>query len=247
MHLYDRLYKTYGQWRRPDPRIAAHIDRALAGATSVVNVGAGLGSYEPTDRLVVAVEPSAAMVAQRPPTAAPAARATAIALPFRAAAFDAALAILTLHHWSDWRIGVAELVRVARERIVIFTWDPAAKGFWLVRDYFPEIMAIDRRAFPMPAAIAATIGAANVIPVPIPWGCTDGFLGAYWRRPSAYLDPGVRGTISSFAKIAGADQGLARLERDLADGTWLARNGHLLERDELDVGYRLVVGRGQVR
>ncbi|HEX7243836.1 MAG TPA: class I SAM-dependent methyltransferase [Longimicrobiaceae bacterium] len=239
--LYDRIGTGYGRFRRPDPRIASRIHRALGGARSVVNVGAGAGSYEPADRPVVAVEPSATMVAQRPAGAAPAVRAVASALPFRDASFDAALAVLTLHHWPDWRAGVAELARVARERVVVLTCDPDAEGFWLVRDYFPGIVEQDRRVFPPPDDLARALGGADVVPVPVPWDCADGFLGAYWRRPEAYLNAGVRGAISAFARLPDAEEGLARLRGDLADGAWARRNADVLTRGELDVGYRLVV------
>jgi SAM-dependent methyltransferase len=206
----------------------------------VVNVGAGAGSYEPDDG-VVAVEPSATMVAQRPPGAALAVRASALALPFRADAFDAALAVLTLHHWPEWRVGVAEMARVARDRVVILTFDPDAEGFWLVRDYFPAIRELDQRSMPPVAEVADALGGADVVPVPVPWDCIDGFLGAYWRRPEAYLDPDVRGAISAFGLIKGVEDGIARLRRDLEDGSWARRNADLQGREELDIGYRLVV------
>lgn len=238
--LYDRIGGGYGRYRRPDPRIGAGIRQALGAARTVVNVGAGTGSYEP-ESTVVAVEPSATMVAQRPAGAAPAVRASALALPFRAGAFDAALAILTLHHWPDWRAGVAELRRVARDRVVVLTIDADAAEFWLVRDYVPGIRALDRRWMPPVAELVDALGGATVQPVPVPWDCTDGFLGAYWRRPRAYLDDGARGAISAFALAGGVDAGIARLRRDLRDGTWARRNAELADRDELDVGYRLVV------
>lgn len=238
--LYDRIGRSYANYRRPDPRISAHIRRALGDARTVVNVGAGTGSYEPAGR-VVAVEPSATMVAQRPPGAAPAVRATALALPFRAGAFDAALAVLTLHHWPDWRAGVAEMRRVARDRVVILTFDPDADAFWLVRDYFPQIRELDRRWMPPVAEVAGALDAAEIVPVPVPWDCTDGFLGAYWRRPDAYLHAGVRGAISVFGLIEGVKAGVERLARDLADGTWARRNAELEGRESLDLGYRLVV------
>lgn len=238
--LYDRIGGGYGRYRRPDPRIAERIRQALGGARTVVNVGAGAGSYEPVST-VVGVEPSATMVAQRPADAAPAVRASALALPFRADAFHAALAVLTVHHWPDWRAGVAELARVARDRVVLLTPDADAADFWLVRDYFPRIRALDRRWLPPVAALADALGGAEVRCVPVPWDCADGFLGAYWRRPEAYLDAGVRGAISAFALVDGVDDGLARLRRDLEDGTWARRNAELADRAELDVGYRLVV------
>jgi len=227
--------------RRPDPRIAAAIAEALGDAASVLNVGAGAGSYEPADRRLVAVEPSRAMLRQRPAGAAPAVRAVAGALPFRDGAFGATLAILTLHHWSDRPRGLAELARVAARRVVVLTWDPSSTGFWLVDDYFPELAAIDRAISPRLAELEGAWGALDVRVVPVPHDCRDGFLGAYWRRPAAYLDPAVRAGMSTFTKLAAVEPGLARLHRDLADGTWTRRHGHLLERTELDLGYRLVV------
>jgi SAM-dependent methyltransferase len=239
--LYDRIGGGYAAYRRPDARIAARIVDALGPARTVVNVGAGAGSYEPADRRVAAVEPSAVMVRQRAPGARPAVRATAERLPFRDGAFDAALAVLTLHHWPDWRAGLGEMRRVARGRVVILTWDPGHPAFWLVQDYFPEILEIDLPVFPPFVQIERVVGPVDVRPVPVPADCSDGFLGAYWRRPEAYLDAGARGAISAFSKLRGVDAGLARLRSDLDDGTWHRRHGHLLALPELDVGYRLLV------
>jgi SAM-dependent methyltransferase len=241
--LYDAIGPGYRAYRRPDPRVAAAITEALGHAGPVVNVGAGAGSYEPTDRRVVAVEPSAAMIVQRSPGSAPVVQASATHLPFRDGVFAAALAVLTVHHWPDRPRGLAELVRVTRDRVVLLTWDPAAPGFWLVDEYFPEIWAIDRPIFPTLDDLRSALGAIEIRPLPVPHDCSDGFLGAYWRRPEAYLDPGVRGAMSTFSKIRDVEPGLARLRRDLADGTWLRRHGDLLDRTELDLGYRLVVSR----
>jgi SAM-dependent methyltransferase len=241
-HLYDTIGIGYRALRRPDPRIAAAIIAALGRAASVVNVGAGAGSYEPADRRVVAVELSREMIRQRPAGAAPVVQASATALPFRAGAFDAALAVLTVHHWPDRAQGLAELRRVARDRVVILTWEPDAATFWLTEDYFPELVAIDRAIFPTRDELAQHLGPVELRPLPIPHDCVDGFLGAYWRRPRAYLDAAVRGAISTFSKLADVEPGLERLRRDLDDGTWTRRNGHLLSRAELDLGYRLVIG-----
>ncbi|MCX6024504.1 MAG: methyltransferase domain-containing protein [Chloroflexi bacterium] len=241
--LYDRIGLGYSGYRRPDPRIAAAILRALGGAASVVNVGAGAGSYEPEDRPVVAVEPSLAMIRQRPPGAAPAVQASAAALPFAEGAFAAGLAVLTVHHWPDQAAGLAELARVTRERIVMLTWDIEAPLFWLIEDYLPANQEIDAAIFPKMEVWNGILGDIEVVPVPVPHDCTDGFLGAYWRRPHAYLDPGVRGAISSFAKLGNVDDALERLRSDLADGTWERRHGDLLTRSELDLGYRLVIAR----
>jgi SAM-dependent methyltransferase len=240
--IYDTIGDGYDIHRRPDPRLAAAIAAALGTAASVVNVGAGAGSYEPRGRPVVAVEPSAAMLRQRGPGAAPAVQASASDLPFRDAAFAAALAILTIHHWPDRARGLAEMARVARERVVIVTWDPEARyDFWLVDDYFPEIPAIDRHIFPTVGDFRRTLGPVDVRPLLIPHDCVDGFLGAYWRRPNAYLDAGVRRAISTFTKVDDVEPGLARLRADLADGTWERRHGHLRTREAVDLGYRLVL------
>jgi SAM-dependent methyltransferase len=241
--LYDAIGRDYRAYRRPDPRLARAITRALGPAKTVVNVGAGAGSYEPPDRRVVAVEPSAAMIAQRPVGSAPVVRATATALPFRDGHFEAALAVLTVHHWPDRNRGLAELTRVARARVVVLTWEPAVLGFWLTDEYFPEIGVIDRPIFPTLDDLRRLLGPLEVHPFPVPHDCTDGFLGAYWRRPEAYLDPGVRGAISTFSKLPDVAPGLARLRQDLADGTWHRRHRSLLERTELDLGYRLVVAK----
>jgi SAM-dependent methyltransferase len=238
--LYDTIGQGYDVHRRPDPRIAAAIADALGATDTVVNVGAGAGSYEPRDRRVVAVEPSRAMIHQRRPGSALVVQASATALPFRDATFDAALAVLTVHHWPDRAGGLAELARVAG-RVVILTWDPASSGFWLVDDYFPEIRAVDRPIFPAMDELRRLLGPIDVRPVPVPHDCSDGFLGAYWRRPDAYLDAGVRGAISTFSKLGPVDAPLARLRRDLDDGAWARRHGHVLSRTELDLGYRLIV------
>ena len=244
MSVYDRIGTTYGGTRRPDRRIEKQIVRALGDARSVVNVGAGVGSYEPRDRDVVAVEPSAVMLAQRPPDAAPAIQGTAEELPFEDGSFDAALAVLTMHHWSDWRRGVAELRRVARRRIVVLTFDPAyIRRYWLVRDYLPQIAVVDDGRFQPLATVAEELGGAETLPVPIAHDCTDGFLCAAWKRPLTYLDDTARANISNLAVLPPevVNPAMARLERDVVEGSWAERNAHLLELDEADFGYRLLV------
>jgi SAM-dependent methyltransferase len=228
--------------RREEPRIRARIHAALGDARTVVNVGAGTGAYEPRDREVVAVEPSEVMIAQRPAGAAPVVRAHAEELPFDNASFDAAMAVLSDHHWDDHARGLAELRRVAR-RVVLFTWEPAtARDTWVVRDYFPAFEELIPRGYRLEHTLERLGGARQEI-VPVPHDCRDGFFHAYWRRPKAYLDPGVRAGISVFALIdpAAVEDGLARLRRDLESGEWRRRNAELLELDELDAGYRLVV------
>jgi SAM-dependent methyltransferase len=192
---YDRIGVGYTHKRRPDARIAAQILRALGSAETIVNVGAGAGSYEPDDRRIVGVEPAMTMIRQRGSAAAPVVRGYAESLPFATGAFAAAMAVLTIHHWSDWRAGLREIMRVARERVVLFTWDPASTGFWL-HTYVPDLLTGDQKRFPALSTIQAVIGRAEIVPVPIPHDCVDGFLGAYWQRPAAYLEPAVRQAIS---------------------------------------------------
>jgi hypothetical protein len=241
---YDRIGTTYSATRRPDPRIAARSLDALGDAASVVNVGAGAGSYEPRDRMVTAVEPSAVMIRQRPPGAPRVVQASAEGLPFADAAFDAAMAVLTVHHWPHRSLGLREMRRVAARRVVVLTWDqPVWESFWLVREYLPSIRDLDRsRAVGIPELMAA-LGAGQVISVPVPHDCVDGFHGAFWRRPEAYLDPQVRSGISTYALMSPAelDDGLRRLADDLDCGAWARRHGDLLNVDELDLGYRLIV------
>jgi SAM-dependent methyltransferase len=240
MELYDTIGRTYRRYRRPDPRIAAAIERALGGCASAVNVGAGAGSYEPRDRKLVAVEPSMVMIRQRDPSAAPAVRASATNLPFRDETFDASLAVLTIHHWPDLERGLQELRRAARRKVVILTCDPSVFRFWLT-DYFPEILEIDRRVLPPLSELKKHLGRIAIFDVPIPWDCTDGFLGAYWRRPEAYLRADIRAAISSFSRVRDVEHGLAVLRKDLDSGEWHRRYGQLLHRATLDLGYRLVV------
>lgn len=239
--IYDCIGIGYSQYRRPDPRIAAHIAAALGSSLSVLNVGAGTGSYEPQDRFVVAIEPSVEMLRQRPQGAARVIRASADLLPIRDDSFEAALAILTVHHWPNWQIGLREMQRVACDRVVILTWDPQHDGFWLVRDYLPEILEIDRPIFPSLTEIEQILGPIAVRTVPIPADCLDGFLGAYWRRPAMYLNATARQAISTFARLKASRPALRRLEKDLADGTWERLYGELLWLSELDIGYRLVL------
>ena len=238
---YDAIGEGYARVRNPDPRIADQIRRALGDARSVVNVGAGTGSYEPSDMEVVAVEPSARMIAQRPAGSARVVQARAEQLPFPDESFDAALAVLTVHHWDDWRAGVAEMKRLARHRVVVLTWDPeAAAQFWL-NEYLPEMARVDADRFVPFDVFRAEMGRCRVVPVSIPHDCTDGFFAAYWRRPRAYLSAEVRSGISSFSLDVDTTAGLARLAADLDDGQWAKRWGHLCDEDSLDVGYRLVV------
>ncbi len=244
--FYDRTGSSYSATRRPDPRIANRIMEALGDSASVVNVGAGAGSYEPSDRLVIAVEPSATMISQRAAGSAPVVQGIAEQLPFEDDAFDATLAILTVHHWTDPGRGLAEMRRVARKRVVILTWDQDTwESFWLIREYLPCIRDSDRRKALAVGDIVSALGDCEVVAVPIPHDCQDGFHGAFWRRPEAYLDPRIRSGISTYASIPQdeLDHGLCRLAADIQNGTWEERHRELLDADEIDLGYRLIVAR----
>lgn len=235
MTRYDRIGVNYAALRQPDPRIAAAVATALGPARTVLNVGAGSGSYEPADRAVTAVEPSAEMIRQRPVSAAPVVQGRAEALPFGDGCFDAAMAVLTVHHWADQAKGLAEMRRVTRGRIAILTYDPSFRGFWLA-DYIPALVAVDEAQMPRLEDFAARLGPVEILTVPVPHDCIDGFLCAYWRRPAAYLDPRVRAAISSFWAVGDVSAPLARLEEDLESGAWTARHGALLEEEARDCG-----------
>lgn len=235
---YDRIGLNYSDLRKADPRIAALIESALGDSTRILNVGAGAGSYEPAGREVTALEPSIEMIRQRRSPAA-IVQGRAEELPFADKSFDAAMAILTVHHWSDQGKGLAEMRRVSRGPVVILTYDPAFRGFWLA-DYIPGLVTLDEAQMPRMSDYEAWLGPVAISPVPIPHDCSDGFLAAYWRRPDAYLDPRVRAAISSFWALGDVSGALARLEADLESGDWAERYGELLALDSRDCGYRLV-------
>ena len=245
--LYDTIGATYTVTRRTEPRIAARIWAALGDARTVLNVGAGTGSYEPPDRDVTAVEPSALMRAQRPAGAAPCVAATAESLPFEDQSFDAAMALHTVHHWQDPIAGLREMRRVARLVVVltfevVFAVDSSELDrFWLTRDYLPEVA--DLRVRRSSLTEVATAIEARIEPVLIPWDCADGFFEAYWRRPDAYLDDDVRRGISVFARV-GQDveqRAVRSLRDDLASGRWAERNRDLIDLDAADLGARLLI------
>ena len=240
--LYDQIGRTYSSTRRDDPRIASAIHSRLGHARSIVNVGAGAGAYEPAGPDLVAIEPSWQMILQRSIGAAPVVRAVAEALPFRADTFEVAMAVLTLHHWTSWRTGLAEMKRVAK-RVVLLVFDvDVLDGFWLTADYFPDIPVLDRKRSPSIDDIVGELGECAVDPVPVPHDCADGVLAAFWRRPEMYLDLGMRAGISAFAMLdePAVMRGHARLEADLRSGAWDARYGHLRSLDAMDAGYRLL-------
>ncbi len=236
---YDIIGINYAELRRPDPRIAAVIDQALNGAETVLNVGAGTGSYEPVDRQVTAVEPSIEMIKKRDQSAAPVIQACAEKLPFHNDAFDASMAILTIHHWPDKQAGLEEMRRVTRGRIVILTFDPASRP-WLT-DYLPELASLDEKQMPAMADYERWLGAIQIKPVLVAHDCSDGFLYSYWRRPAAYLDDMVRSGSSSFWTLGDVECGLRRLKDDLKTGEWERRYGELLTLDAYDAGYRLII------
>ncbi|MFD7838144.1 class I SAM-dependent methyltransferase [Streptomyces sp. NPDC059761] len=239
--VYDRIGIGYKNVRRPDPRLAALIRQALGGARTVVNVGAGTGSYEPQDAEVTAVDPSQVMLDQHPGPRK--VKAGAEELPFADGAFDAAMAVLTVHHWPDLRRGLGELRRVSR-RQAVFTWDPEHRPeLWVVEDYLPEIRELDASRFTPLADVVEALDAHTVLPFPIPHDFTDGLQTAYWRRPESYLDPAVRAASSTFATLPASvvEPAMERLRADLESGAWHRRHARLLEQESVDYGYRLVV------
>ena len=236
---YDFIGSNYAELRKPDPRIAEIIQSALGSAQTVLNVGAGTGSYEPVDRAVTAVEPSREMIRKRRPAAPEAIQASAGDLPFADKSFDASMAILTIHHWPDKEAGLSEMRRVTRGPIVLLTFDPAHRP-WLT-DYLPELAALDQTQMPMMSNYERWLGPVQITPVLVPHDCSDGFLYAYWRRPAAYLDPYIRTGSSSFWAVGNAEAGLQRLRQDLETGEWERRYAELLSLEDYDAGYRLVV------
>ena len=240
---YEQIGRRYAVTRREDPRIAAHVRGALGPARTVVNVGAGTGNYEPPDLGVVAVEPSEVMIAQRGGRPAPAVRGVAEALPFPGGAFDAALAFLTVHHWTDLARGMGELRRVAVRQVVFLFESSVTGGFWAI-DYWPEALEVPaERDAPGVERLEELLDVREVRVVPVPIDCTDGFGAAYYGRPEAYLDPDVQAGMSWLALLPDEVRaaGSERLSADLASGAWDRRLGHLRELPELDVGYRLVI------
>ncbi|OKI12855.1 class I SAM-dependent methyltransferase [Streptomyces sp. CB03911] len=238
---YDRIGAGYRNVRHPDPRLAALIAQALAGAGTVLNVGAGTGSYEPVDAEVTAVDPSRVMLDQHPGSRK--VRAWAEDLPFADGEFDAAMAIMTVHHWTDLRQGLRELRRVARRQVVL-TWDPVHPlELWIVSEYLPEIRDLENSRFLPVSEVARELGAHTVLPFPIPHDFTDGFQVAFWRRPEQYLDATVRRASSTFATLPDevVEPAVARLRADLESGAWARRHTDLLHQESVDYGFRLLI------
>ncbi|WP_375402447.1 class I SAM-dependent methyltransferase [uncultured Sphingomonas sp.] len=236
---YDSIGINYAELRKPDPRIMSLIGDALGNAETILNVGAGTGSYEPTDCRLTAVEPSSEMIRQRSPGSAEVVQATADDLPFGDDSFDASMAILTVHHWPDKQAGLREMRRVTRGPIVLLTFDPSHRP-WLT-DYLPELAALDERQMPKLSDYERWLDRVRITPVPVPHDCSDGFLYAYWRRPATYLDARVRSGSSSFWAIGKAELGLEKLRQNIESGEWDRRYAELLTLDAYDAGYRLVV------
>ena len=241
--VYETIGVGYSVGRRPDPRWQEAIDSVIGNAKRVINIGAGTGSYEPSDRAVIAVEPSKLMVGQRPKTAAPVVMAAAENVPIASGWADLTMTLLSLHHWTDWRAGISEMRRLASRRLVL-TYDPELHAsFWLLRDYLPEVAASERTRTPRVEDIAEALGGdVEIIALEVPWDCVDGVLPAHWRRPAAYLDPQVRAHCSGLAQ---ADQrvverAVKELTKDLDSGAWEQRNKDLVELNSFDAGFRLV-------
>jgi SAM-dependent methyltransferase len=241
--IYETIGRSYTATRREDPRIAAHIHAALGDARTVINIGAGSGNYEPRDRIVASVEPSPTMILQRRHHSGGETRGVAEHLPFRDRTFDAALAILTIHHWRDRRAGLAEMKRVAK-RQVIFLFEPAMTDRFWAMDYFPEALKLPSETdAPGIDAISQHLDVRDARIVPVPRDCMDGFGAAYWARPERYLEPDVQAGMSWLAQLPAdvRSRGTAALRDDLKSGRWHERHGHLLDLDEYDSGYRIAL------
>jgi SAM-dependent methyltransferase len=238
--IYDRIGINYSVRRCTDPEIAQQLFSELSGATRIVNIGAGAGSYEPDDVSLVAVEPSLEMISQRRTGSHRVEKAFAEALPFENKSFSHAMTVLSMHHWANREAAFNEINRVATGKFVAITWDPKSNPFWLTRDYFPEIYETDKRIFPDLDEIKEYFDQVTMTPLLIPGNCKDGFLAAFWKRPEAYLSDEVRQAISSFSKLKNVSKGLRKLEADLESGAWHQINHAILNTSSLDAGYRIV-------
>lgn len=242
---YERHGQRYALQRQPDPRIAARIHAALGDAHTVLNIGAGAGSYEPLDRHVIAIEPSAVMRAQRPAHLAPAIHGVAEAIPLDDQSVDAAMATVTIHHWSDVRKGLRELRRVTRGPVVIMAFDPErVSDFWL-NDYAPEVLRVTQRRDPQLSLVSDALGGrASVLPLPVPRDCVDGFQEAFYARPEAFLREEVRRAQSSWGFLAPGEEArsVEKLAEALRSGAWDAKHGALRNQAEYIGSLRLIVG-----
>lgn len=237
---YDNIGIGYSKRRMSDPEIARQLNSKLQGATRILNIGAGTGSYEPKNIDLVAVEPSAKMIAQRDPGSHPVVQSFAESLPFENNSFSHTMTVLSMHHWSDRKQAYSEINRVTTKKFIAISWNPDSEPFWLTKEYFPEIYETDLTIFPSIEDIKNSFKNVEISPLLIPFDCQDGFLAAYWRRPEAYLDKEVRNSISTFSKLEKLKQGLAKLESDLKQGIWETKNKSILESKWLDAGYIII-------
>ena len=238
--LYDDIGVDYSIGRCTDPIVAQQLYIQLQGATRIVNIGAGTGSYEPNDIELVAVEPSSEMISQRKIGSHPVEKAFAESLPFGSGSFSHAMTVLSMHHWENRELAFNEINRVATDKFVAITWDPRSDPFWLTRDYFPTIYEMDKHIFPVIDELNEHFDDLEVRALHIPSECQDGFLAAFWRRPEAYLSSRVRQSISAFSRVENLSQGLRKLEHDLVSGAWEERNHAILSSSSIDVGYRVI-------
>ena len=238
--IYDKIGVGYSVRRCTDPEIACQLNSALQGATRIVNIGAGTGSYEPENVELVAVEPSTKMIAQRKAGSHRVEKAFAEKLPFDNNSFSHAMTVLSMHHWENRELAFNEINRVVTDKFVAITWDPMSVPFWLTRDYFPEIYDMDKRIFPKLDELGEHFDDVSMRPLQIPSDCKDGFLAAFWKRPEAYLRSDIRQSISPFSKIGNLLEGLEKLKKDLISGVWVKNNRAILGASSLDVGYTII-------
>ncbi len=239
--IYDKIGAGYSIGRKTDPNISSCIDQFLSDSNSIVNIGAGTGSYEPEGKNLVAVEPSIKMINQRPSHAYPVKQAFAENLPFEDASFTHSMTVLSMHHWSDRKAAFDEIKRVTSKRFVAVTWNPDSAPYWLTEDYFPQIHEIDQSIFPSFAELTNSFPGIKFHPLLIPANCADGFTAAFWARPHAYLDDNVRAGMSTFSKIDNLEKGLDKLRADLESGHWRKTNQQIQSLKQLDVGYTIAV------
>ena len=241
--IYDDIGVNYSVTRCTDPKIAGQLYSKLQGATRIVNIGAGTGSYEPENIELVAVEPSSKMISQRKNNYHRVEKAFAEKLPFENDSFSHAMTVNSMHHWENRALAFAEINRVATEKFVAISWDPESDPFWLTRDYFPEIYEMDKCIFPDMKELNEHFADVVITPLKIPADCKDGLLAAFWKRPEAYLSEKVRQSTSPFSKIKYLAEGLKKLEDDIVSGAWARKNHTILSSTSLDVGYRLISAR----
>ena len=241
--IYNDIGVNYSLTRCTDPKIAEQLYSKLQGATRIINIGAGTGSYEPENIELVAVEPSSKMISQRKNGSHKVEQAFAESLPFENNSFSHAMTVNSIHHWKNRALAFDEINRVATDKFVAISWDPESHPFWLTRDYFPEIYEMDKCIFPEMEEFNEHFSDVFISPLKIPADCKDGLLGAFWNRPEAYLNDKVRQSTSPFAKIKNLAEGLRKLEDDIASGAWAKNNHAILNSTSLDVGYRLISAR----